>query len=86
MYSHVAMTIHGRYYHPNHGYIDIRTSDINNILFEYYQYWPSSGIVTAAGDNSSFMIDCEGQDINTYTLAVDADGDGVYETATINNW
>lgn len=86
MYSHVAMTLNGRYYHPSHGYIDIITSDINNIIIEYYQYWPGSGIVTATGDNSSFKIDCEGQDINTYTLAVDADGDGDYEYANIKNW
>ncbi len=82
--SEVQITINGRFYHPDNGYIDIITSNV--IYVDYNDDWPYAGVVVATGDNSSLMIDCEGDSILTYTLSVDADGDGIYETVSIENW
>ncbi len=76
--------ISGRFYHPDHGYVDIST--INTLHMNYTDTWPYTGILVASGDSSSLMVDCEGDSILTYTLSVDADGDGSYETVTLENW
>ena len=78
------MNISGRFYHPDYGYVDIET--INTLRIYYTAIWPYTGVLVASGDNSSLMIDCEGNGPLTYTLSVDANGDGIYETVTIENW
>jgi len=80
----MTMRITGRFYHPDYGYINVTTPII--MRMNYTDDWPYTGTVVASGDNSSLMIDCEGDSILTYTLSVDADGDGIYETVTIENW
>jgi hypothetical protein len=80
----MTMRITGRFYNPDYGYISVTTPNI--MRMNYTDDWPYTGIVVASGDNSSLMIDCEGDSILTYTLSVDADGDGIYETVTIENW
>jgi len=82
--SDMTMRITGLFYHPDYGYINVTTPDI--IRMNYTDDWPYMGTIIASGDNSSLMVDCEGDSILTYTLSVDADGDGIYETVTIENW
>jgi hypothetical protein len=82
--SEALIRISGRFYHPDYGYVDIST--INTLRMNYTEALPYTGILVASGDSSSLMLDCEGDSILTYTLSVDADGDGIYETATLENW
>jgi len=81
--SHLEMSISGRFYHPDYGYIDIVTNQA--FLINYSDLNPFLGVMTIIGANGSSarltVID------NTqYTLEVDEDGDGFYETVTMENW
>jgi hypothetical protein len=81
--SFVEMTITGRFYHPEHGYIDIVTTDplgINN-----FDQFPSSGQIIITGDSGS-KARLTATSNTQYTLEVDADGAGGYETITTENW
>jgi len=81
--SPVEMTITGRYYHPQHGYIDIQTTWAFQI--NVADQWPNLGqmIITGANDSRARVTAIS----NTqYTLEVDADGDRTYETVTTENW
>jgi len=78
-----VMTITGRYYHPEHGYVDIVTNTALQI--NVADQWPNVGQMTMTGASGSktrlTVID------NTqYTLEVDADGDDIYETSTLEDW
>ena len=77
------MTITGRYYHPQNGYVDIATIDALRI--NYSDQFPSSGqiIITGASGSKARQTAIS----NTqYSLEVDADGDDIYETVTTENW
>ena len=81
--SPLVMTITGRYYHPEHGYVDIVTNTALQI--NVADQWPNVGQMTMTGASGSktrlTVID------NTqYTLEVDADGDDIYETSTLEDW
>jgi len=82
-FSFVEMTITGRYYHPQHGYIDIVTIDALRI--NDFDQFPSSGqiIITGASGSKARLTATS----NTqYTLEVDPDGDDIYEPPTTENW
>ncbi len=81
--SNLSMSISGRFYHPDHGFIEIVTNQA--FLINNSDLFPNSGQMTITGANGSSarltVID------NTqYTLEVDEDGDGTYETVTMENW
>ncbi len=81
--SFLEMTITGRYYHPEHGYVDIATIDALRI--NDFDQFPSSGqiiITGASGSKARLTVINNTQ----YDLDVDADGDGFYETHTTENW
>ena len=81
--SFLEMTITGRYYHPEHGYIDIETIDplrINN-----FDQFPSTGQIIITGDGGS-KARITAISYTQYSLEVDPEGDGTYEPATIENW
>jgi hypothetical protein len=81
--SFLEMTITGRYYHPEHGYIDIVTNTAFQI--NVTDQWPNVGQMTitgASGSKARLTVDSNTQ----YTLEVDADGVGGYETVTTENW
>jgi hypothetical protein len=84
--TEVRMSLSGRFYHPDYGYVDVNTDPDHPILMRYDEEWPYMGVVIALGEASSLMVNCEGMDSLTYTLSVDADGDGNYESVTIENW
>jgi len=82
-FSFLEMTITGRYYHPEHGYIDIVTNTAFQI--NVADQWPNFGQMTitgASGSKARLTVDSNTQ----YTLEVDADGDDIYETVTTENW
>ena len=70
------MLISGRFYHPDHGYVDLTTPTA--LYTAYSDEWPSSGIVIATGANNS-KVKLTAASNTTYHYEVDANGDGVYE-------
>lgn len=80
--TEVRVTISGKFYHPDYGYGVIST--IQPLLIRYTDDWPYSGQYVVTGDSSSLRVTA----INSaqYTLEVDEDGDGVYETVTTESW
>jgi hypothetical protein len=77
------VTLSGRFYHSDYGYVDITTPQTL-----YYDYsssmWPYAGQILLDGDSSAARATC----INStqYTLEVDEDGDGTYDTTTTETW
>ncbi|MEE8327355.1 MAG: hypothetical protein V3R32_00990, partial [Nitrosomonadaceae bacterium] len=49
--SFMEMTITGRYYHPEHGYVDIAT--IFPLQFDFFNQWPVNGQMTITGASGS---------------------------------
>ena len=81
--SSIDITISGRIYHPDHGYVDFVT--IQPIRVNDADINASSAEMTITGANGSIarltVID------NTqYRLEVDEDGDGTNEADTIEFW
>ncbi len=80
--SFLEMTITGRYYHPEHGYIDIET--IVPLRINDLDQFPSSGqiiITGASGSKARLTADSNTQ----YMLEVDPDGGG-YGPPTLEDW
>ncbi len=81
--SFLEMTITGRYYHPEHGFVDIVTNTALQI--NVADQWPNVGQMTitgASGSKARLTVISNTQ----YTLEVDADGDDTYETVTVENF
>jgi hypothetical protein len=81
--SFLQMTITGRYYHPQHGYIDIVTNTAFQI--NVADQWPNVGRMTitgASGSKARLTVISNTQ----YTLEVDSDGDDTYETVTTEDF
>ena len=81
--SFVQMSVSGRYYHPQHGYVDI----VTNTPFQIgsADQWPSTGQMTITGASGS-KARVTAFSNTQYTLEVDADGDDVYELTTTEDW
>jgi len=70
------MTITGRYYDPDYGYVEIHTE---TTLHRYWdQNYPSSGILVLAGDNAT-KAKFEFVTQVFYKCICDSDGDGEYD-------
>jgi hypothetical protein len=75
--------IDGKFYHPDHGFVEIVTVD------EFFtgdeDLWPSRGVIRLEGSNgSTATIRFTGS--ANYTLEVDEDGDGTPDTVTQESW
>jgi len=46
-----SISIQGRFYHPDHGYVDVRTE--RDLQVYYYDFWPSDGVLVAEGVDGS---------------------------------
>ena len=81
--SYLRMTITGRYYHPEQGYVDT----VTNMPFQINiaDQWPNVGQMTMTGASGS-KTRLTANSNTQYTLEVDADGDGTYETTTTEDW
>ncbi|RDH86252.1 MAG: hypothetical protein DIZ78_08720 [endosymbiont of Escarpia spicata] len=80
-----AHTLHisGRYYHPVEGYVEIRTT--NSLALNPTDIWPFWGSLLLTGAHGSIaQIDI----INNaqYTLSIDEDGDGNWESSEVVNF
>lgn len=79
----ISMTLSGRYFHPDYGYVDVVT--VQPLVIQSTDVWPSQGEFTLSGDvNTSAHITVISN--TQYTLEVDTDGNGTLETVTIENW
>ncbi len=78
----VVMTMTGRFYHPDYGYIDINTPVA--LTMGPTDDYPSSGQVVVTGGAGSVgptRVRATFQSGDSYLLESDLDGDGVYESS-----
>jgi hypothetical protein len=72
----VEVEIFGRFYHPDHGYVELTTEEV----FVIYDGdgWPSSGILLMVGANGT-RAKLTAVDEATCIVDADTDGDGFYD-------
>ncbi|MBL3588471.1 MAG: hypothetical protein JMN24_01590 [gamma proteobacterium endosymbiont of Lamellibrachia anaximandri] len=78
-----SLAISGRYYHPVEGYVEITTPV--TMLMRPFDVWPFFGTMLLTGSAGSIaQIDI----INNaqYTLSIDEDGDGNWESSEVINF
>jgi hypothetical protein len=80
--GYVDASINGRYYDPAQGYIDISTP--TPLRISGTDYWPSSGIFHAAGDNDAASFTALSN--TTYQLDIDSNNDGTADVTTTGAW
>lgn len=78
-----SVNISGRFFHPDHGYVDIVTD--TSLTIANGDIWPSSGVIRLLGSNNS-IARITAIDNTQYMLEVDADGDSVFESNTLEDW
>ena len=77
--DYIQITMDGRFYHPDYGYVTLSTTD-PFVLYSGDE-WPTSGslVVTGAGDSRGRITAID----NTYCkVEADVDGDNAYEWET----
>lgn len=82
-YFFTNISVQGRFYHPDYGYVDVRTE--HNLQVYDDNFWPSSGVMVAEGADGS-VARLTAINSESYRLQVDEDGDGVYESDEILAW
>lgn len=80
--SYDNITINGRFYDPDEGYIDLSTPATMRVMNNYA--WPSSGSLHARGANGSATITAQSE--TTYQLDVDGDGNGSVDSRESGLW
>ena len=80
--GYVDADLSGRYYDPNHGYIDISTP--TPLQISGTDYWPSSGVFHAEGNNDSATFTALSK--TTYQLDIDTNDDGTSDITTTGSW
>jgi hypothetical protein len=81
--SEVQETFNGRFYHPDHGYVDVVTN--TTFVIPIGSAYPTSGSLTITGALGTKAVLTALSD-GTYTLDVDTDGNGTLETHLTGNW
>lgn len=81
--SDVQETLNGRFYHPDHGYVDVVTNTTFVIPTGYA--YPTSGSLTINGAGSTKAVLTALSD-GTYTLDIDVDGDGITDQTKSGDW
>ncbi len=79
---YVDMTITGRYYAPDEGYIDLTTPTTIHVMGG--DDWPSSGSLRGIGNNGSATLTA--LDNNAYRLDVDSDNNGTADYTENDLW
>jgi hypothetical protein len=72
-YNYVDVSLTGRYYDPNYGYVDISTPTYLRIYDD--DFYPSSGAIFVEGSSSSATLTALSS--TTYQITADFDGDDV---------
>lgn len=75
-------SISGRYYDPTYGYVDISTP--TPLRINGTDYWPSSGVLKAAGNNDSASFTALSN--TSYQLDIDTNNDGAADITTSGLW
>jgi len=76
-------TLNGRFYHPDHGYVDVVTTV--TFIVPSGSAFPTSGSLTINGASGTKAVLTALAD-GTYTLDIDSNGDGSFETQVTGNW
>jgi hypothetical protein len=80
-FSFVEMTVDGRYYDHDHGYVDVNT-EVPFRVYDSYD-WPSSGILALTGaegvEGGNTMARLVVLDADSYQIEADTDGDGTFD-------
>ena len=81
--SYEELTMQGRFYHPDHGHVDITTPT----AFRYTgsNIYPYPGVMVATGANNSTTT-LTSLSTTSYQLDIDENGDGNPEQTTTGNW
>jgi hypothetical protein len=80
--TYADMTITGRYYAPDEGYIELSTPAIIRVMAG--DDWPSSGSLRGTGNNGSATLTA--LDNNAYRLDVDSDNNGTADYTENDLW
>ena len=80
--TYSSETIAGKVYHPDYGYVVVRT-DLDLVVTNYDNY-PSTGIVVMTGATSEATVTFN--DSNSYSIAVDENGDGTIDQTKACTW
>lgn len=80
--GYVDAALSGRYYDPQQGYVDITTT--TPLRINATDYWPSSGVFHAAGNNDSAAFTALSN--TTYQLDIDSNDDGTPDVTTTGAW
>lgn len=80
--TYYDISIAGRFYDPDEGYIDLSTPTAFRISVG--DEWPSSGVFKAVGDHSSASLTALNN--ASYQLDVDTDNDGVTDFTATGLW
>lgn len=80
--GYVDAVLSGRYYDPDQGYIDITTP--TPLRISGTDYWPSSGVFHAAGNNDTAAFTALSN--TTYQLDIDSNNDGSPDITTTGAW
>jgi hypothetical protein len=73
-YEEISIT--GRFYHPEHGYVEISTPTPLHI--NVGDEFPSSGVLELSGANNA-KVRLTADSSTTFHVEADKDGDGVFE-------
>lgn len=79
--SNIAINVSGRYYDPHFGYVTLSTQE--NLILDDLGTFPSSGVLTAVGENGSAggptaaKLTCHASGL--FQVEADTDGDGNYD-------
>lgn len=74
--SYDQLSVSGRYYDPDYGYVNLSTSSTTPLRF-YSGYYPSQGVMFCAGKNSAARFTALSS--TTFKVEADTDGDGSYD-------
>ena len=74
--GYIELEISGTFYHPDHGYVHLTTSE--PFIVHHEDDWPTSGLLGIEGQKRT-QAELTAQNQLTYSVAADTDGDGVLD-------
>ena len=82
--GYIEIEIFGRFYHPDHGFVNLTTTE--PFIVHDEDDWPTSGLFVIQGDKNT-KAELSARDQLTCSVAIDTDGDGVFDwDSGILNW
>jgi len=82
--GYVEIEIFGRFYHPDHGFVNLTTTE--PFIVHHEDDWPTSGLFVIQGGKNT-KAELSALDQLTCSVVADTDGDGVFDwDSGILNW